>query len=156
MCRVVLYQPEIPQNTGNVARTCAATHTPLHLIEPLGFQLTDRYLRRAGLDYWPYVELHVHRTFSVFLEEIRPGRCVLFSTRGTVNYWDFSFRPDDCLVFGPETRGLPLELLEDERYPVVKIPLDKSRVRSLNLSTSVGIGLYEALRQLRLAPFDGC
>ncbi|SFM65237.1 tRNA (cytidine(34)-2'-O)-methyltransferase [Thermodesulforhabdus norvegica] len=148
MVRVVLYRPEIPQNTGNIARTCAATRTPLHLIRPLGFHLSDRHLKRAGLDYWPYVDLHIHESFSDFLETVRPGRCVLFSTRGKMLYTDWRFNIDDCLVFGSETSGLPRELLEDPSYPVIRIPHDRSRVRSLNLSTAVGIALYEALRQL--------
>ncbi len=151
MYRVVLFQPEIPQNTGNIARTCAATRTPLHLIEPLGFRITDRYLKRAGLDYWPHVELHVHSSFSTFLNEVRPKRCVLFSTRGSTDYFEFPFQPHDCLIFGPETRGLPSELIGSGIYPVLRIPIDKTRVRSLNLATSVGIALYEALRQTNFA-----
>ncbi len=147
MYRVVLFQPEIPQNTGNIARTCAATRTPLHLIEPLGFQLTDKYLKRAGLDYWPYVELHMHKSFSHFLEMVKPKRCLLFSTRGSIDYCRFSFEPGDCLVFGSETRGLPPALLESNLYPTLRIPIDRERVRSLNLSTAVGIALFEALRQ---------
>ncbi len=144
--RVVLYEPEIPQNTGNIARTCAATGTPLHLIEPLGFRLTDRYLKRAGLDYWPHVRLHVHRSFEEFIALFGPGlRCVLFSTRGTVSYEAMMYRPGDCLVFGSETKGLPDELLRS--FPSVVIPIDRTRVRSLNLATAVGIGLFEALRQ---------
>ncbi|MCX7823050.1 MAG: tRNA (cytidine(34)-2'-O)-methyltransferase [Syntrophobacterales bacterium] len=146
--RVVLYQPEIPQNTGNIARTCAATHIPLHLIEPLGFQLSDRHLKRAGLDYWPHVELHVHRSFEEFLETINPSRCILYSTRGTVYYDEISYKPGDCLVFGSETQGLPGELIFSGNYTVAYIPIDRSKVRSLNLSTAVGIALFEALRQI--------
>lgn len=147
--RIVLYQPEIPQNTGNIARTCAATGMPLHLIEPLGFKLSDRYLKRAGLDYWPHVELYVHKSFDSFLTDVGPSRCILFSTRGTICYDDIMYIPGDCLIFGSETRGLPDELLFSGRYAVAYIPIDRSRVRSLNLSTSVGIALFEALRQTR-------
>lgn len=147
--RVVLHQPEIPQNTGNIARTCAATGVPLHLIEPLGFKLSDRYLKRAGLDYWPHVELYVHQSFDSFIAEIKPSRCILFSTRGSVCYDEITYQPGDCLVFGSETRGLPEELLFSGRYLVVYIPIDRSKVRSLNLSTSVGVALFEALRQTK-------
>lgn len=146
---VALVEPEIPPNTGNVARTCAAVHTPLHLVEPLGFRLSDRYLKRAGLDYWPYVHMMVHRSLRFFLKAMELRRLVLFSKKGSVDYWDFAFRPGDCLVFGSETRGLPQELLEAHSDRVLRIPMESDRVRSLNLSTAVGIALFEARRQLR-------
>lgn len=145
---VVLYQPEIPQNTGNIARTCAATHTPLHLVEPLGFQITDRYLKRAGLDYWPHVELKIHPNVQALREELVQGRWVYFSSHAARPYYDFEFLPDDCLVFGSETRGLPREWLGSGQEPALNIPIDRAKVRSLNLSTAVGIVLFEALRQL--------
>jgi tRNA (cytidine/uridine-2'-O-)-methyltransferase len=145
---VVLYCPEIPQNTGNVARTCAATHTPLHLIEPLGFFLTDRHLRRAGLDYWPHVELTVHPNLQSLQERLPASRFVYFSTRGEQIYTDYEFRSGDCLVFGSETRGLPHELLTSNRERVVRLPMDQHCVRSLNLATTVGVALFEAMRQL--------
>ncbi|MEN6484692.1 MAG: tRNA (cytidine(34)-2'-O)-methyltransferase [Syntrophobacteraceae bacterium] len=148
--RVVLYQPEIPQNTGNVARTCAATHTPLHLVEPLGFRITDRHLKRAGLDYWPYVDLKVHKDLDALHRELSCCRWICFSSRARLSYYDFSFMPGDCLLFGPETTGLPAELLESMPERVLQIPLDKNRVRCLNLATTVGIALFEALRQLNL------
>jgi tRNA (cytidine/uridine-2'-O-)-methyltransferase len=148
--RVVLYQPEIPQNTGNIARTCAATHTPLHLIEPLGFRLSDRYLKRAGLDYWPRVSLKVHASFEELREDLGPARMVYFSTHASRPYHAFQFLPGDCLVFGSETAGLPREMLDSEACEILKIPIDRSRVRSLNLATSVGIALFEALRQLAM------
>lgn len=148
--RVILYQPEIPQNTGNIARTCAATHVPLHLIEPLGFKLDDRHLKRAGLDYWPHVDLRVHPSFAALHRELPEGRWVYFSTHAHRCYYDFCFQPGDCLVFGSETRGLPAEILTQEKERVLRIPVDTTRVRSLNLSTSVGIVLFEALRQLTL------
>ncbi len=146
---VALVEPEIPPNTGNVARTCAAVHAPLHLVEPLGFRLSDRYLKRAGLDYWPYVHVVVHRSLRHFLKAMEQRRLVLFSKKGSVDYWDFAFRPGDCLVFGSETRGLPEELLESHGDRVLRIPMESDRVRSLNLSTAVGIALFEARRQLR-------
>ncbi len=147
---VILYQPEIPPNTGNVARTCAATHTPLHLVEPLGFRLSDRHLKRAGLDYWPHVDLQVHRDMDDLRRGVNGGRWVCFSARGERSFYDFQFLPGDCLFFGPETRGLPETVLH-EAYPcVLHVPVDRGRVRSLNLATTVGVVLYEAYRQLRL------
>jgi tRNA (cytidine/uridine-2'-O-)-methyltransferase len=156
MPRVVLFQPEIPPNTGNVARTCAATASELHLIEPLGFSLEDRYLRRAGLDYWPLVQLHRHRDGDAFLAEWGRlgGRLVALSARASGDYGQFRFEPSDWLLFGRESDGLPEELLEraDAR---LTIPMEVSGqhgqpgVRSLNLSVAVGVVLFEALRQLR-------
>jgi len=145
--RVILYQPQIPQNTGNIARTCAATHIPLHLIEPLGFQLSDRHLKRAGLDYWPHVQLKVHADYDALRSEIPHSRWVYFSAHAHRYYYDFCFRPGDCLVFGSEARGLPAEILEDEREQILRVPVDRALVRSLNLATTVGIVLFEALRQ---------
>jgi len=147
---VVLHQPEIPQNTGNIARTCAATHTPLHLIEPIGFRLTDRYLKRAGLDYWPHVFLRVHPSLDAMREATSPSRLVFFSAHGCRTCYDFHFQPGDWLVFGSETRGLPRALIESDPDRVLKIPIDTARVRSLNLSTTVGVALFEALRQLNI------
>lgn len=146
--RVILYQPEIPQNTGNIARTCAATQTPLHLIEPLGFRLKDKYLKRAGLDYWDYVELFVHRDFDEFLSKVSPKRCLILSKRGKFNYYEFMYEIGDCLIFGSETKGLPDSFFEE--YQSIKIPMLSPNVRSLNLSTSVGIVLYHVLMSLKL------
>ncbi len=146
---VLLYQPEIPQNTGNIARTCAATRTPLYLIEPLGFRITDKLLKRAGLDYWPYVRMKLYPDFGSAQMDVPHTRFVYFSARAEQPYYDFSFMEGDCLVFGPETRGLPPNLLASYPGDVVRIPIDKARVRSLNLATTVGIALFEALRQLR-------
>lgn len=154
MLRVALYRPEIPQNTGNVARTCAATHTPLHLIEPLGFQLSSRHLKRAGLDYWPHVQLEVHAGWEALCERLAGCRFVFFSTRGQRAYYQFRFCRGDCLVFGSETQGLPEEMLAAHRERVVNLPIDRSCVRSLNLSTAVGIALFEATRQLSLERDD--
>ncbi|MEM5788186.1 MAG: tRNA (cytidine(34)-2'-O)-methyltransferase [Syntrophobacteraceae bacterium] len=146
---VLLYQPEIPQNTGNIARTCAATHTPLYLVEPLGFKITDRYLKRAGLDYWPHVRMKLYPDFAVAVRELPHSRLIYFSTHADISHFDLAFQPGDCLVFGPETKGLPQELLASNPGTVVKIPIDRARVRSLNLSTTVGVALFEALRQLK-------
>ncbi|MCX7819913.1 MAG: tRNA (cytidine(34)-2'-O)-methyltransferase [Kiritimatiellae bacterium] len=144
--RVVLVHPEIPPNTGAIARLCAATGTPLHLVEPLGFRLTDRALRRAGLDYWDAVELYRHRTADEWLAAA-PARFHLFSTAGARSYFEAEFLPGDALVFGSESVGLPEEWLQ--RWPdrVLAIPLRPDRVRSLNLATAVAAALYEALRQ---------
>lgn len=145
----MLYEPEIPPNTGNVARLCAATDTPLHLIEPLGFRLEDRYLRRAGLDYWPNVRLQVWPDWESWLaaaREARGGdapRCIMTSARGGTPLHRFVFAPDDCLVMGPETRGLPAALLA--RGEAVRIPMKPGGVRSINMSTAAGIVLYAAL-----------
>jgi Predicted rRNA methylase (SpoU class) len=143
--RIVLYQPEIPPNTGNIARLCAATGTPLHLIEPLGFKIDDKHLKRAGLDYWPNVNLTVHPHWAAFEAAFPRTRMVLTSARGGVPHHLFRFAPDDSIVLGPETRGLPESLFElcPERVRIPVLPA----VRSLNLSTSAGILLYEALRQ---------
>ncbi len=146
---VLLYEPEIPQNTGNIARTCAATHTPLHLVGPLGFRITDKLLKRAGLDYWPYVRMKLYSDFRTAHLDMGHSRLVYFSARASTLYYDFSFRTGDCLVFGPETRGLPEELFALYPGDVVKIPINRARVRSLNLATTVGIALFEALRQMR-------
>ncbi|MHC1701167.1 MAG: tRNA (cytidine(34)-2'-O)-methyltransferase [Humidesulfovibrio sp.] len=148
--RLVLHQPEIPPNTGNIARLCAATRTPLHLIEPLGFKIDDRHLKRAGLDYWPHVTLSVHPHWAAFeaavLATASPPRVVLTSARAGTPVHEFAFRPDDVIVLGQETRGLPDFL--HELYPHrVRIPILCAAVRSLNMSTAAGILLYEALRQ---------
>src|SRR5215210_1080380 len=148
MIRVALVEPEIPPNTGNVARLCAATRTPLHVVGVTGFRLDDRAVRRAGLDYWPEVELHRHRDLEALKVALRPGARMLYlTTKAELSYADWSFATDDCLVFGPETRGLPEQLLRANWERCLTIPMPNPRVRSLNLATSVGIVLYEALRQ---------
>lgn len=147
MLHVALWEPEIPPNTGNVARLCAATGTTLHLIGRLGFRLDDRSLRRAGLDYWPAVELHRHARIEDF-EATFPGRIFCFSAHATEPYTTAAFQPGDALVFGGESRGLPAGVLERHRERALLIPMPAGNVRSLNLATAVGIALYEALRQL--------
>ncbi len=143
---VVLYQPEIPPNTGNIARLCAATNTPLHLIGPLGFSLEDRYLKRAGLDYWPYVDLTVWGSLAEYMENHATARRFFASARRGSSLFSLRFEPGDHLVMGPETRGLPGEMLDGSMGEVIRIPM-VGKVRSLNLSTATGIVLYEALRQ---------
>ncbi|HBB33662.1 MAG TPA: tRNA (uridine(34)/cytosine(34)/5-carboxymethylaminomethyluridine(34)-2'-O)-methyltransferase TrmL [Cyanobacteria bacterium UBA8803] len=149
MVRVVLVHPQIPQNTGNIARTCAATGTELHLVGPLGFEISDRYLKRAGLDYWPYVNLHYHESLDAFVSTYKPlgGRWIGFSTSGKYSYVKFQFNPDDWLLFGSETTGLPPHVL-DACGSTVFIPMTQPGVRSLNLSVSAAVGLFEARRQL--------
>lgn len=153
MPQVVLVYPQIPPNTGNIARTCAATQTPLHLIEPLGFELSDRYLKRAGLDYWPYVDLHCHDSWQTFQSLVgdRGGRLIAFEPQSTCNYWDCQFQARDWLVFGNEPDGIPEAILEicDQ---TVYIPMSGTGVRSLNLSASVAIALFELYRQLAKEP----
>ena len=145
---VVLFQPEIPPNTGSIARLCAATLTPLHLIEPLGFKITDKHLKRAGLDYWGFVDLTVHKSWDNFIRRRADKRLLFFSKRATQSYTQVLYKEDDFLVFGPETRGLPAELLGAYPQCCYRIPMMASGVRSLNLSNAVSIVLYEGLRQL--------
>ena len=160
--RVVLVAPEIPQNTGSVARTCAATGCRLHLVEPLGFSVDDRRLRRAGLDYWPFVHAETHAGWAAFAtffaQQPGPKRLVAFSKGGSrvcsgPGAEEGLFRPGDWLLFGCESAGLPPEALEAAGSAaggggVVRMPIREQHVRSLNLAVSVGIGLYEALRQV--------
>ncbi len=148
---LVLVEPEIPQNTGNIARLCAATGTILHLIEPLGFRLTDREVKRAGLDYWDAVEIHRHSSVGVFLQSSvinQKSKMLFFSTNGKKSYTDAEYQPGDCLIFGSESRGLPLELLEAHPEDVYNIPMKLDNVRSLNIANAASIVLYEALRQV--------
>jgi tRNA (cytidine/uridine-2'-O-)-methyltransferase len=149
MPKVVLVEPQIPPNTGNIARTCAATGTELHLVGPLGFEISDRYLKRAGLDYWPHVKLHYHANIKEFLtmHRLKGGRLLGYTTSGTCNYLQCQYQEDDWLLFGSETEGLPRELL-DSCDVTVYIPIERSKVRSLNLSVSVAISLFEARRQI--------
>lgn len=146
--QVVLVEPEIPPNTGSVARLCAATLTPLHLIEPLGFKIDDKHLKRAGLDYWEYVDLRVHRSWNHFIQTAAPKNLWFFSKRATKSYTAVRYNEEDFLVFGRETRGLPQEILETNAARALRIPMMGTGVRSLNLSNAVSIVLYESLRQL--------
>lgn len=144
---VVLYQPEIPQNTGNIARLCAATAVELHLIEPLGFFWDDGRLKRAGLDYWELVNIKRHLNFQTYLDNHPRQRLFYATTKATRSYHEIIFGEEDSLVFGPETRGLPPEILNKEPRHNIRIPMF-AEARSLNLANSVAIILYEALRQL--------
>lgn len=147
MFHIALVEPEIPPNTGNIARLCAATRTPLHIVGPAGFRLDDRAVRRAGLDYWPEVELARHRDLEALRDALPSARFLYLTTKVERSYIDFQFAPGDCLVFGPETRGLSEELLKANPLDCLTIPMLNPKVRSLNLATSVAVVLYEALRQ---------
>jgi len=149
MLRVALVEPEIPPNTGNVARLCAATNVPLHVVGQPGFRLDARAVRRAGLDYWPEVELRRHRDLAELSAQIAPARFVYLTTKAARPYTDWRYTASDCLVFGRETAGLPEELLRENWPNCVTIPMLNPRVRSLNLATAVAVVLYEALRQTR-------
>ncbi len=147
---IVLVNPEIPQNTGNIARTCAATGSVLHLVEPLGFSLSDRYLKRAGLDYWHLMRYQVHPCLEDLFESSRGARFFYASTKAPRGYQDAAFEDGDYLVFGCETRGLPEQLLRRVYDRCLRIPM-REEARSLNLSNSVAVLLYEALRQTGFA-----
>ena len=146
MFHIVLVEPEIPQNAGNIARTCAATGTALHMIRPLGFEVSDRYLKRAGLDYWNLVDISYYDSFEELQSKYPDARFFYFTTKARHRHSDVSFRDGDFLVFGKETKGLPEELLMKNEETCLRIPMD-GRARSLNLSNSVAIAVYEALRQ---------
>lgn len=143
---IVLHQPEIPQNTGNIGRTCAATGTKLHLIEPLGFQLNEKALKRAGMDYWHEIDVRTYVNYEEFLEK-NPGVKIYYATtKGHQLYSDVSYEPDCFLMFGKESGGIPEEILKDHPDTCVRIPM-LGETRSLNLSNAAAIVLYEALRQ---------
>ncbi len=146
MFHIVLVEPEIPQNAGNIARTCAATGTHLHMIRPLGFEVSDKYLKRAGLDYWNLVEISYYDSFEELQAKYPNSRFFFFTTKGRHRHSDVCFRDGDFLVFGKETKGLPEELLMQHEKECLRIPMF-SEARSLNLSNSVAVALYEALRQ---------
>jgi tRNA (cytidine/uridine-2'-O-)-methyltransferase len=149
MLSVALVEPEIPPNTGNIARLCAATNVPLHIVGVTGFRMDDRAVRRAGLDYWPHVQLSKHTNLPSLYQSLPGARFVYLTTKADRSYTDWAFQPEDCLVFGPETRGLPEDLLRENWDHCLRIPMRNPNVRSLNLATAVGIVLYEALRQTK-------
>ena len=151
---VALIQPRIPPNTGNIARLCAATDTPLHLIGPLGFSIGDREVKRAGLDYWDKVDLWMHPDWFTFRDAISRERCLYFSANAENDYRRAPFRDRGVLVFGSETEGMPARILEKYPRRCFRIPMP-GEVRSLNLANAVSIVLYEALRQLGVAVPEG-
>jgi tRNA (cytidine/uridine-2'-O-)-methyltransferase len=147
MISIALVEPEIPPNTGNIARLCAATRVPLHIVGVAGFRLDERAVRRAGLDYWPEVTLARHETLEALQQSLPQARFIYLSTKADKPYTEWAFQSDDCLVFGRETHGLPETLLQANWDRCLTIPMPNPKVRSLNLATSVAIVLYEALRQ---------
>lgn len=150
---IVLVEPEIPQNTGNIARTCAITGTKLHLVRPLGFSVDDKALKRAGLDYWHLVDIYYYNSFSEVIEK-HPDSEFYYATSKSQNiYSDLKYKDSSFFVFGKETKGLPQEIIDGNIDRCIKIPMKTNIARSLNLSNSVNIVLYEALRQLNF-PFE--
>ena len=143
---IVLYEPEMPMNTGNIGRTCVATNTRLHLIEPLGFRLGDKEVKRAGLDYWPRLDVTVYSDYEDFLERNPGAKIYMATTKAKRVYTDISYEPYCYIMFGPESRGIPEEMLVENRENCMRIPM-WGETRSLNLSNSVAVILYEALRQ---------
>ena len=148
MIHVALYKPEIHPNAGNIARLCAANALPLHLVGNLGFRIDEQSVRRAGLDYWPFVDLRREADLEELKAALPGSRLLYFSARTGRLYTDIEYRIGDCLVFGPESTGFPEELLRENRDCALRIPMRTENVRSLNLSTAVGIAVYEALRQI--------
>jgi tRNA (cytidine/uridine-2'-O-)-methyltransferase len=148
---IVFVQPEIPPNTGNIARSCAATDTKLHLVKPLGFSIDDKQVRRAGLDYWPYVNLEIHESLEDFMEKYGSERLWLATTHGKHMYAEVEFKDGDFILFGRETKGLPKDFIAQHQDCTIRIPMsENTRARSFNLSNSANIILFEALRQLKL------
>ncbi len=143
---IILHQPEIPQNTGNIGRTCVATGTALHLIEPLGFRLDEKSIKRAGMDYWQHLKVHRYMNFQEFLEKNPNAKIWMATTKAKHTYSDVEFGENDFIMFGKESAGIPEEILVDYEETCIRIPM-LPEIRSLNLSNSVAIVLYEALRQ---------
>jgi tRNA (cytidine/uridine-2'-O-)-methyltransferase len=146
MINIVLYEPEIPFNTGNIGRTCVATGSRLHLIKPLGFSLDAKEIKRAGLDYWPRLDYKVYENFQDFLEQNSNPKIWMATTKAHKVYSDVNYGPDDYIMFGPESRGIPEEILVSRKEECVRLPM-LAEERSINLCNSVSIFLYEALRQ---------
>lgn len=144
---IVLYEPEIPSNTGNIGRLCVGAHAVLHLIKPMKFLLTDKYVKRAGLDYWEDLQLEIHDSWTDFVEKYQTVTKYYFTTKAKKVYTNIPFKSDDFLIFGPETRGLPEDLLNENWDHTYTIPMS-NKIRSINLSNSVAIVLYEGVRQL--------
>jgi len=148
MINLVLFQPEIPHNTGAIGRTCVCLNAKLHLIKPLGFHLTDKYIKRAGMDYWSFLNVTLHDSWNAFLESENPSVLSFASTKGDKTYFEHDFKEDEYVVFGSESRGLPSGFYEEYRDNLITIPMPGEHARSLNLANSVSIIAYEAYRQL--------
>lgn len=145
---IVLFQPEIPQNTGNIARTCVLTDSSLHLIKPLGFSLDEKQLKRAGLDYWPYLDLHIYESYEELREKYKDSNFYFSSTHGSMYYNEVKFKQGDFIVLGRESKGLPDYIREKNEENCIRVPMIKTSTRSLNLSNTAAVVAYEALRQL--------
>lgn len=152
---IVLLRPEIPHNTGAIGRLCVGLGCPLHLVRPLGFRLDDRSIARAGLDYWPYLDLRVHDTWEEYLAAAKPRRLIFLSTHGERSLYDCRFERGDALVFGNESSGLPKPFYEEYRGRLFRIPMPGEHARSINLANSVSIAAYECYRQLGAADAGG-
>lgn len=146
---IVLFAPEIPQNTGNIGRLCVSTQTRLHLIKPLGFDLTDKYIKRSGMDYWQYLDLTVYENWQEFIQHNPEAKLYFFTTKTTKSFWNSSYEPDAFLVFGNEGHGLPEEFYKTYSEQLYTIPMTGEFHRSFNLANSVAIALFEAIRQQR-------
>ncbi|MBU5591358.1 tRNA (uridine(34)/cytosine(34)/5-carboxymethylaminomethyluridine(34)-2'-O)-methyltransferase TrmL [Clostridium sp. MSJ-4] len=144
---IVLYQPEIPQNTGNIARTCVLTNSKLHLIKPLGFSLDEKHLKRAGLDYWPFLDIEIHESYEDLREKYKDSTFYFSTTKGSNFYHEVEFKQGDFIVFGRESSGLPDYIRDSDPKRCIRVPMINTSTRSLNLSNTVAIMTYEALRQ---------
>lgn len=147
MLNIVLFQPEIPQNTGNIARTCVLTNSRLHIVKPMGFEISDRTVRRAGLDYWPFLELKMYDSYEELREKYPDSRFFFSTTKGSVFHSEVEYRDEDFIVFGRESSGLPEEIRKDNEGFLIRVPMVESTTRSLNLANTVAVVVYEALRQ---------
>ena len=146
---IVLVEPEIPMNTGTIGRLCLATETTLHLIEPMGFEINDSKLKRAGLDYWKFIQVKIYLNLDNFFQKIPPDAPkIFFSTKGKCEFFEHTFKKNSYMFFGSETRGLPQSLLQSHQDSTYRIPQYDDRVRSINIANAVGIAVYEAIRQL--------
>ncbi len=146
--RIVLIEPEIPQNTGNIGRTCVGTDCELHLVEPMSFEITDAQLKRAGLDYWQHLKWYTHKSYKDWYSKVEdPSRVFYFTTKVQKTYYQIDYKPGDWLVFGKETKGLPPEIIHSHLEQSITIP-QPGKVRSLNLATAVAIAVYEGYRQV--------
>ena len=148
LINIVLYQPEIPQNTGNIARMCVSNDLHLHLIKPLGFELSDKYLKRSGLDYWQNINYTVYNSWDELIKQCLINQIWFLTTKSEQSYWDVEFKEGDYLVFGPETKGLPMDLMQEHWSRAITVPMYGEHARSLNLASTVQTVAYEALRQL--------
>ena len=151
MLHIALVEPEIPPNTGNIARLCAATFTDLHIVGVTGFRMDEKAVKRAGLDYWEEVNVQRHFELKNLYEKLPDSRFLYFTTKSPKLYTDWEYQENDCLIFGRETRGLPEEVLQENWERCLTIPMPNKNVRSINLATSVGIALYEAIRQIQIS-----